>query len=176
VPVAPRNCRRMPDIKTRLPRQSDPYQSPASKDSYGFSFGAAARSWPMGLPFRIFVAAGVLSLGGCAGTPAERSAPRASAESAGPCIPVRELSQWEPYDDSSIALSMPGSSQAYLLRLARPIEGLEDAGDIDIVDTNLDGLICPAAGDEVLVADCDCASAEIASIQPFDLRPTAHEL
>jgi hypothetical protein len=114
-------------------------------------------------------AAAALALSGCVGQPVEHTSARSSTSPV--CIPVQDLSEWELVDEISIVLISPDNSRAYLLRLTLPIEGLDEAGDIDVVDADHDGRICPAGPDGVMAADCGCATAGIASIRVLDTVP-----
>jgi len=89
------------------------------------------------------------------------------------CIRVQSLSEWEPLDDRSLLLSPPGSPRSHLITLATPINGLRHAGEIDVIDGDLDGFICPNGVDGILVEECLCASANIASIEYLSEKRTA---
>ena len=119
--------------------------------------------------------AAVLAIALCACTPSPRKAQVATipAASRSACIRVEALSEWEPLDDRSLLLSAPGSSRSHLITLATPINELTQASEIDVIDGDLDGFICPNSVDGILVEECLCASASIASIEYLSEKRTA---
>jgi hypothetical protein len=117
-----------------------------------------------------------LVLGACASSPQNTHIEAKQRASASRCVPVQDLAEWEPLDERSILLFVPDSRRSRLLVLAMPVEGLSLAGDIEIIDGDLDGFICPGAVDVIYVPDCGCASASIASIEPLTETQTAELL
>lgn len=89
------------------------------------------------------------------------------------CIRVEDLAEWEPVNDRSILLSTPGNPRGHLITLATPIEDLQLANDLDVIDGDLDGFICAGGVDRVFAAECSCASASIASIEYLSKKRTA---
>jgi hypothetical protein len=92
------------------------------------------------------------------------------------CIRVEDLAEWEPIDNRTILLSVPGNRRGYLITLATPIEDLRLADAIDVIDSDLNGFICADGVDEVFAAECSCASASIASIEYLTEKRTAELL
>ena len=95
------------------------------------------------------------------------------AGSRGVCIDVETLSDWQPVDDQQLLLWAPGDRRSHLLTLASPIVGLLFAEELDVVDGDLDGLICAHGGDEILVEDRPGGSASIAAIEYLSEKRTA---
>jgi hypothetical protein len=91
-------------------------------------------------------------------------------------VRVEELAEWEPLDERSLLLSAPETPRAHLITLATPIEDLRSAGDIEVIDGDLDGFICPNGVDAIIVEDCSCASTSIASIEYLSEKQTAELL
>jgi hypothetical protein len=124
----------------------------------------AARAWTASL---------AVVLCACTSSPPRAQIATNPAVSRGACIRVEALSDWEPLDDRSILLSAPGSPRSHLITLATPIKDLVLANELDVIDGDLDGFICPDSVDGIYVEECLCASAGIASIEYLSEKRTA---
>jgi hypothetical protein len=122
------------------------------------------------------VSAAVFALSACSSSPHSAAVATHHPDSLGRCIRVEDLSEWQPLDDRSILLSAPGNPRSHLLTLAAPIDDLVLAGDIEIVDGDLNGLICADGVDEIFVEECSCSSAKISSIDYLSEKRTAELL
>jgi hypothetical protein len=109
------------------------------------------------------------TLGACA-SPIPNSAGETSADD---CIHVEALSDWQPLDEYHLLLWAPGDGRAHLLMLASPIAALPFTDELDVVDGDLDGLICDVGRDEIFVATGPGGSAPIASIEYLTEERTA---
>jgi hypothetical protein len=94
----------------------------------------------------------------------------------GACIRVEDLAEWEPLDNRSILLSVPGQPRGHLITLVAPIEDLRIANDLEVIDGDLNGFICADGVDQVFAAECSCSSASIASIKFLSEKRTAELL
>jgi hypothetical protein len=112
----------------------------------------------------------------CTSSPQKTDIEAEQRPSASRCVPVQDLAEWEPLGERSILLFVPGSGRSRVLVLAMPIEGLPLAGDIEMVDGDLDGFICPGGIDGIYVRDCGCASRNIVSIENLTEQQTAELL
>ena len=91
------------------------------------------------------------------------------------CIPVEQLADWEPLDESTLLLWTHGATRAHLLRLGRPLEELLLADDVDLADADSDRLICPCGRDGV-VDFISGRSARIIAIEYLSEQRTAELL
>ncbi|HKZ74882.1 MAG TPA: DUF6491 family protein [Steroidobacteraceae bacterium] len=92
------------------------------------------------------------------------------------CIRVESLAEWEPLDDRTLLLRAPDAIRGHLLGLGRPISSLSMSDEIDVVDGDLDRLICPCGHDEILVEELPGSAAPIASIEYLSEKRTAELL
>ena len=92
------------------------------------------------------------------------------------CVHVATLAEWQPLDDHTLLLLAPGDERGHLLHVTPAIPGLQSANEVDIVDGNLDDLICPYGDDAILVEECDCGAAVISSIEYLSEQRTAELL
>jgi hypothetical protein len=112
----------------------------------------------------------------CATLSRTADAPAQKSAGEGECLRAAGLSQWEPLSDRELLVWPLGSTRAHLLRLATAIPGMADAGELEVVDTDLNGWICPDGRDAILVEECNCGSASIASIEYLSEKRTAELL
>jgi len=113
------------------------------------------------------------ALSACASAAAKPQAAVRGAASRAVCIDVETLSDWQPVDDQQLLLWAPGDRRSHLLTLASPIVGMLFAEELDVVDGDLDGLICAHGEDEILVEDRPGGSASIAAIEYLSEKRTA---
>jgi len=117
-----------------------------------------------------------LVLVACTSSPQKTHTDAQERPSASRCMPVQDLAEWQPLDERSLLLFVPGSRRSRLIVLATPIDGLPLAGDIEMIDGDLDGFICPSGVDGIYVRDCACASTSIVSIEYLTETKTAELL
>jgi hypothetical protein len=122
------------------------------------------------------VSAAVLALSACSSSPQRAEVATHHTDTPRRCIDVEDLSEWQPLDDRSILLSAPGNPRSHLITLAAPINDLLLAGDIEIVDGDLNGMICADGVDAIFVEECACSSAKISSIDHLSEKRTAELL
>jgi hypothetical protein len=88
------------------------------------------------------------------------------------CMAAKDLAEWEPLDARTILLFISSSRRAYLAVLAAPLDSLEFADDIEVVDGDLDGFICPGDVHGLYVLDCDCEATSIVSMEYLTEKQT----
>ncbi len=106
----------------------------------------------------------------------QTSAPQPRTTTDMECVHVRMLAEWQPVDDHTLLLLAPGETRGHLLRITPEIPGLQAANEVDIVDGDLDDLICPHGEDAIVVEECDCGTAVISSIEYLSEQRTAELL
>lgn len=93
----------------------------------------------------------------------------------GACFPAESFEEWEPIDDRSLLLWASGAERPHLVTLETPKANLLLTSDFEIVDIDLDGLVC-AHLDSIQSTDHPEERARIASIEPLSAKRIAELL
>lgn len=103
-----------------------------------------------------------------------RSAAAAGSGCEAPAIRAQQtlmadrLENWEPLDDRTVLIWAKASVRAHLIRLEKPLPGLEEAEVISLVDGDRDKLIS-ACGRDGLAIDSDAGGWEASRIVSIEL-------
>lgn len=68
-------------------------------------------------------------------------------------IPADKLANWRPVNDGAVLIWTDSSTQAYLVRLVHPLDGLTGAAIITLVDRDHNGLISACGRDALTLGD-----------------------
>jgi hypothetical protein len=112
----------------------------------------------------------------CSTTPEPTTSCEQRAVRAQTCIRVQDLAEWESVDDEAVLVWPQRANRAHLLRLNQPMAALLLTDEIDVLDRDLDQLICPCGRDAVSVAGPGGGTALISSSEYLSERRLAELL